>query len=113
MAFFQHRGERYPITVVSTNDFAICAGKSIFFGFRVNGISNWDTVYVTPEGRMVNYAPSEIVAQVYGSNFYVPLFNHTMVPQTIDMGELIFNISPVRDQDFMGDIVYAYGSARM
>ena len=62
---------------------------------------------------MVYYAPSEIVAQVYGSDFYVPLFNRTMVAQTIDMGELIFNISPVRDQDFMGDIVYAYGGARM
>ena len=62
---------------------------------------------------MVNYAPSEIVAQVYGSKFFVPLFNRTMVAQTIDIGELIFNISPVRDHDLMGDIVYAYGSARM
>ena len=88
-------------------------GNLFFSCFWVDAIKNWDTVYVTPEGRMVNFAPPETVAQVYGSKFFVPLFNRTMVAQTIDMGELIFNISPVRDQDFMGDVVYAYGGVRM
>ena len=88
-------------------------GNLFFFCFWVNAIRNWDTVYVTPEGRMVNFAPPETVAQVYGSKFFVPLFNRTMVAQTIDTGELIFNISPVRDSDHMGFIVYAYGNARM
>ena len=111
MSFFQYRGERYPITVVSTKDFVIPTGETIFFSILVNAIRAWDTVYVTPEGRMVNFAPPELVAQVYGNKFFVPFFNGTMVPQIIKRGEIVFQISPMHDH--MGAVVYAFGNARM
>ena len=96
---------------MSTNDFVIPTGETVFFCISVNAIRAWDAVYVTPEYRMVNFAPKELVAQIFGNEIFVPTFNNTTVPQIIKGGEIVFQVSPMRDH--MGAIVYAFGNARI
>ena len=111
MPLFQYRGQSYPVVVVSTSDFVIPRGETVFLCITVNAIRVWDSVYVTPERRMVNFAPKELVAQVFGNKIFVPTFNNTSVPQIIKRGEIVLQVSPIRDH--MGAIVYAFGNARM
>ena len=111
MSLLQYRGVSYPVVVVSTSDFVIPRGETVFLGFAVDALRVWDSVYISPAGRMVNFAPPELVAQVFGNRIFVPTFNGTSVPQIIKRGEMVLQISPIRDH--MGAIVYAFGNARM
>ena len=111
MPLFQYRGQSYPVVVVSTSDFVIPTGVTVFFFcISLSALRVWDSVYVTPEGRMVNFVPKEIVAQVFGNKIYVPTFNNTTVPQIIKRGEIVFQVSPV--SDYMGAIAYAFSNAK-
>ena len=105
MTLFRYMGQSYPVLVASTNDFDIPPGKTEFFSISVNAVRVWDSVYVTPENRLVDFLPEEAVAQVYGDRFYVPTYNRNTESQTIRRGEIVCKVSPVLN--YMGNIAYA------
>ena len=110
MTFYQYLGQSYPVVVVSTNDFVIPTGETEHFCISVNAIRLWDSVYVTPENRLVDFLPEEAVAQVYGDKFYVPTFNNMTEPQIIRRGEIVCQVSPVLN--YLGPIAYYFKPAR-
>ena len=110
MTLFRYLGQSYPVLVSSRYDFVIPPGETELFSISVNAVRVWDSVYVTPENRLVDFLPEEAVAQVYGDKFYVPTFNNTTEPQIIRRGEIVCQVSPVLN--YLGPIAYYFKPAR-
>ena len=83
MVLSQNKGLKYPVLIVSSNDFIIPPGASQFVRFAVKAIREWEAVYVTPLGSFVDLFPVEVLAQVFSGQIYLPVNNRTTEPREI------------------------------